>query len=156
MSAVFRNWVPFSRAPHSRAVQRNVSNHGKFPRGRPRKPHPLDWLRELPPFDLEPNITEETHREYKRLREEDRRERVGDALRDEYPLPGGKANAGRATAKRRRISYIYEKYRETILNRALSDSTAARVIMKRERDNTLKERTMRGYVSRLRKDGKAK
>ena len=132
----------------------------KRPRGRPRKPDPFDWVSNPPPhireWNIEPNITEEMHRQYKFYCEENRREKVGDAVRGAYSGGRNTANIARKTEKLRRIVAIHRDNEDLIFKSSLSDAAVAGRIIAQGKNHGLRDRALRAAVATIRKVGKAK
>lgn len=120
------------------------SNYGgkaesKRLRGRPRKARKFDWLRnnlsELPHASLEiitkwvPNITEETHAQYKLHCEEDRRAKVSDKVIKAYGEGRNTANINRHNKKLHREAAIKRDNLPLISNRSLTTRAVALRIM---------------------------
>jgi hypothetical protein len=127
----------------------------KRPRGRPRKPDQFDWLRDPPEWIRQAfpigNIDEASHQDYKKLCEESRREKVSASVCATYRSGGNTANANRQNSKQQRRKNITIENEALIFNLSFSSSAVAGLIKKQGKNQGLSERTLRDYVSSIRK-----
>lgn len=143
-------------------TSQQISETSKRSRGRPRKPDPFEWLRHPPPHvsawanKLEPNINDESHREYRRLCEENRREMVSEGVREAYKAGSNNANLNRQNSKRLHVNRLADENDALIFGSYLSSSSVAEIIAKQGKHIGLAKRTLREYITSIRKVGKAK
>lgn len=126
-------------------------------RGRPRKGPPLievpEYIKER--GRLHGNLGEDLERETRRFREEDRREAISASNRRAHKRGDGKANLERTAEKRRRVLQIAHSNADLLSDFTRSISNVADEILERGTDCGLSERTLRSYISLLRKIKKA-
>lgn len=123
-----------------------------MPRGRPRKPDPLAWLNDPPewiqqfPYDNLEGIHEYIKQETELLR----RGEASYWIRAAYKDGRNQANANRQREKVDRQLNFGAEFEDLIAKRMSAASVAA--IIKRNKPETeLSERTLRGYVTEIRK-----
>ena len=80
-----------------------------------------------------------------------RKERVSDAVRKAYQQGRNTANQERKKQRAKRIAKIFTKHRGLILNYDLTTAGVAAQIKRRDDDCNHSVRTLRGYVSEIRK-----
>lgn len=123
-----------------------------MPRGRKRKPDPLvwlndppEWVRQFPDDNLE-GVHEFIRQETERLR----RGAVSYGIRAAYKDGRNQANANRQREKVDRQLNFGAEFEDLIAKRMSAASVAA-IIKRNKPEIELSERTLRGYVTEIRK-----
>jgi len=128
----------------------------KRARGRPRKPHPLDWLFRHPPPHVR-NCNGETNiiinkSDWRQSIDENRCERVSEGVRAAYRAGGNTANKDRARAKAEALAKMKTDNAKVIANSGMTSSAIARCIVRGGANHGLGWRAIYDEISRLRKE----